>query len=210
MFLSVVRPRAFKSEWRKYPLKAGGAAAALRRLASFPLCKISQSKLKYNLLHVGKSRFKHFMTIIVKIKLSFAVFRAKPLQGDSIIGRSKGQSLHNNSSPTSLFKIRISPRSRHHPICPGCFSYLLKVEEEKMLSGSSQNTKNAQASHCLSKWKAANLYLTSKRVESSSSSFSSLRGAISTRSAGVVMISYFRVFLILLPDLPEKRKRKKN
>lgn len=45
------------------------------------------------------------------------------------------------------------------------------------------------------------LYLTSKRVESSSSSFSSFRGAISTRSAGVVMMSYFRVFLILLPDL---------
>lgn len=45
------------------------------------------------------------------------------------------------------------------------------------------------------------LYLTSKRVESSSSSFSSLRGAISTRSAGVVIISYFRVFLIRLPDL---------
>ena len=46
-----------------------------------------------------------------------------------------------------------------------------------------------------------NLYFMSKRVESSSSSFSSLRGAISTRSAGVVMMSYFRVFLILLPDL---------
>lgn len=45
------------------------------------------------------------------------------------------------------------------------------------------------------------LYLTSKRVESSSSSFSSLRGAISTRSAGVVIISYFLVFLIRLPDL---------
>lgn len=45
------------------------------------------------------------------------------------------------------------------------------------------------------------LYLTSKRVESSSSSLSSLRGAISTRSAGVVIMSYFRVFLIRLPDL---------
>lgn len=45
------------------------------------------------------------------------------------------------------------------------------------------------------------LYLTSKSVESSSSSFSSLRGAISTRSAGVVIMSYFRVFLIRLPDL---------
>lgn len=45
------------------------------------------------------------------------------------------------------------------------------------------------------------LYLTSKRVESSSSSFSSLSGAISTRSAGVVIMSYFRVFLIRLPDL---------
>lgn len=59
---------------------------------------------------------------------------------------------------------------------------------------------------CRTLWgdlKRTNLYLTSKRVESSSSSFSSLRGAISTRSAGVVIISYFRVFLIRLPDLWE-------
>lgn len=59
------------------------------------------------------------------------------------------------------------------------------------------------------------LYLTSKRVESSSSSFSSLSGAISTRSAGVVMMSYFLVFLIRLPDLRgsgwrQKRKKKKK
>lgn len=52
-----------------------------------------------------------------------------------------------------------------------------------------------------------NLYLMSKRVESSSSSFSSLRGAISTRSAGVVMMSYLRVFLILLPDLWEEKNK---
>lgn len=45
------------------------------------------------------------------------------------------------------------------------------------------------------------LYLTSNRVESSSSSFSSFKGAISTRSAGVVMMSYFLVFLIFLADL---------
>lgn len=51
-----------------------------------------------------------------------------------------------------------------------------------------------------------NLYLTSNRVESSSSSFSSLRGAISTRSAGVVIMSYFRVFLIRLPDLWERAR----
>lgn len=51
------------------------------------------------------------------------------------------------------------------------------------------------------------LYLTSKRVESSSSSFSSLRGAISTLSAGVVIISYFRVFLIFLPDLYTLKRR---
>lgn len=55
------------------------------------------------------------------------------------------------------------------------------------------------------------LYLTSKRVESSSSSFSSLSGAISTRSAGVVMMSYFLVFLIRLPDLWGRgRRQKKN
>lgn len=45
------------------------------------------------------------------------------------------------------------------------------------------------------------LYLTSNRVESSSSSFSSFKGAISTRSAGVVMMSYLRVFLIFFADL---------
>lgn len=45
------------------------------------------------------------------------------------------------------------------------------------------------------------LYFTSNTVESSSSKLSSFRGAISTRSAGVVMMSYFRVFRILLPDL---------
>lgn len=45
------------------------------------------------------------------------------------------------------------------------------------------------------------LYLTSNRVESSSSSLSSFKGAISTRSAGVVMMSYFRVFLIFFADL---------
>lgn len=54
---------------------------------------------------------------------------------------------------------------------------------------------------CWRHFEAPNLYLTSKRVESSSSSFSSLRGAISTRSAGVVMMSYLRVFLIRRPDL---------
>lgn len=45
------------------------------------------------------------------------------------------------------------------------------------------------------------LYLTSKSVESSSSSCSWFRGAISTRSAGVVMMSYFLVFRIRRPDL---------
>lgn len=49
------------------------------------------------------------------------------------------------------------------------------------------------------------LYFTSNTVESSSSSSSSFRGAISTRSAGVVIMSYFLVFLILLPDLKHKR-----
>lgn len=48
------------------------------------------------------------------------------------------------------------------------------------------------------------LYFTSNTVESSSSSSSSFRGAISTRSAGVVIMSYFLVFLILLPDLKHK------
>lgn len=48
------------------------------------------------------------------------------------------------------------------------------------------------------------LYFTSNTVESSSSSSSSLRGAISTRSAGVVIMSYFLVFLILLPDLKQR------
>lgn len=47
------------------------------------------------------------------------------------------------------------------------------------------------------------LYLMSNTVESSSSSSSSFSGAISTRSAGVVIISYFRVFFNLFPDLEE-------
>lgn len=51
------------------------------------------------------------------------------------------------------------------------------------------------------------LYFTSNTVESSSSSSSSFRGAISTRSAGVVIMSYFLVFLILLPDLKHRSKQ---
>lgn len=58
--------------------------------------------------------------------------------------------------------------------------------------------------HLLCQPKGTDLYLT-KRVESSSSSFSSFSGAISTRSAGVVMMSYFRVFLIFLPDLWDRK-----
>lgn len=60
---------------------------------------------------------------------------------------------------------------------------------------------------CWRHFENSNLYLMSKRVESSSSSFSSLRGAISTRSAGVVMMSYLRVFLILRPDLWEEKSK---
>lgn len=63
---------------------------------------------------------------------------------------------------------------------------------------------------CWRHFENSNLYLMSKRVESSSSSFSSLRGAISTRSAGVVMMSYLRVFLILLPDLWEEQNKRTN
>ena len=47
------------------------------------------------------------------------------------------------------------------------------------------------------------LYLMSNTVESSSSSSSSFSGAISTRSAGVVMMSYLRVFFSPFPDLDE-------
>lgn len=47
------------------------------------------------------------------------------------------------------------------------------------------------------------LYLMSNTVASSSSSSSSFSGAISTRSAGVVIMSYLRVFFNLLPNLEE-------
>lgn len=51
------------------------------------------------------------------------------------------------------------------------------------------------------------LYLMSNTVESSSSSSSSFSGAISTRSAGVVMMSYLRVFFSLFPDLKTRSSR---
>lgn len=51
------------------------------------------------------------------------------------------------------------------------------------------------------------LYFMSKTVESSSSSSSSFNGAISTRSAGVVMMSYLRVFFTFLPDLEQAERK---
>lgn len=51
----------------------------------------------------------------------------------------------------------------------------------------------------------AHLYLISNTADSSSSSSSSFSGAISTRSAGVVMMSYLRVFFNLFPNLEEEK-----
>lgn len=51
----------------------------------------------------------------------------------------------------------------------------------------------------------AHLYLMSNTADSSSSSSSSFSGAISTRSAGVVMMSYLRVFFNLFPNLEEEK-----